>query len=86
MKRFYFKKLKGKVNPNPRRFTLDIYERYLTEEDKVHVIHCLNRVDFNKTLNFLKMHIFLNISTDDKELLIYMPKSYILMVESVPDV
>ena len=86
MKNFYFKRLKGKVNPNPHKITLGIKEERLTEEDRSYVIHCINRIEFNKTLNFLKTHIFLNISTDDKELLIYMPKSYILMVESVSDI
>ena len=83
MKEFYFKKIKGKINPSPNKFTLLIKENNIREDQHSFTIVCPDILDYKRTLVFLRQYIFLHLDFDNKKREIYMPKSYILCMKTV---
>lgn len=83
MKQIYFKKIKGHINPSPSKFCLNCEDRIVKEDDKTVIIKCEGFLEYKRFLIFLKQYIFMQIDSDDKELEIYMPKSYILCIKHV---
>jgi hypothetical protein len=83
MKEIYFKRLKGRINPSPRKFALLLEDECVTESNRVVTVHCTKLFEYRKLRNFVKQYIFLQIDCDDKKMEIYMPKSYILCIKTV---
>ena len=81
MKVFYFKKIKGKINPNPLDLSLSVESKLVTQNHNgSYSIKCGSLLDYTKTLNFLRRYIFLGMEEDYKTFKIYSPQGYILTV------
>ena len=85
MKEIYFKKIKGRVNPSPKEFTLLIEEKNIQEDKNSFTVICNGFLEYKRTLIFLKRYIFMQLDSDDRKMEIYMPKSYILCIKTVRD-
>ena len=83
MKKIYFKKIKGRVNPSPNEFTLLIEEDNIREDKNAFTIAYTNFLEYKRMLIFLKRYIFMQLDSDDRKMEIYMPKSYILCIKTV---
>ena len=81
MKVFYFKKIKGKVNPNPLDLSLSVESKLVTKNHNgSYSIKCNNLLEYKKALNFFRRYIFLGTEEDYETFKIYIPKGYILTV------
>ena len=81
MKVFYFKKIKGKVNPNPLDLSLSVESKFVTKNlNGSYSIKCNNLLEYKKALNFFRRYIFLGMEEDYETFKIYIPKGYILTV------
>ena len=81
MKVFYFKKIKGKVNPNPLDLSLSVESKLVTKHlNGSYSIKCNNLLEYKKALNFFRRYIFLGMEEDYETFKIYIPKGYILTV------
>ena len=81
MKVFYFKKIKGKVNPNPLDLSLSVESKLVTKNHNgSYSIKCNNLLEYKKATNFLRRYIFLRMEEDYETFIIYIPKGYILTV------
>lgn len=81
MKVFYFKKIKGKVNPNPLDLSLSVESKFVTKNHNgSYSIKCNNLLEYKKALYFLRRYIFLGMEEDYETFKIYIPKGYILTV------
>ena len=81
MKVFYFKKIKGKVNPNPLDLLLSVESKLVTKNHNgSYSIKCNNLLEYKKALNFFRRYIFLGMEEDYETFKIYIPKGYILTV------
>ena len=81
MKVFYFKKIKGKINPHPLDLSLSVESKLVTQNrNGSYSIKCGNLLEYKKTLSFLRRYIFLGMEEDYKTFKIYIPKGYILTV------
>lgn len=83
MKEIYFKKIKGRVNPSPAKFTLLIEENNIRENKNAFIIVCTSFLEYKRMLIFLKRYVFMQLDSNDKKMEIYMPKSYILSIKTV---
>lgn len=83
MKEIYFKKIKGRVNPSPKEFTLLIEEKNIREDKNSFTVVCNGFLEYKRTLIFPKRYIFMQLDSDDRKMEIYMPKSYILCMKTV---
>lgn len=83
MKEIYFKKIKGRVNPSPKEFTLLIEEKNIREDKNSFTVICNGFLEYKRTLIFLKRYIFMQLDSNDSKMEIYMPKSYILCMKTV---
>ena len=82
MKEIYFKKIKGRVNHSPNEFTLLIKENNIREDKNSFTVVCTNFLEYKRMLIFLKRYVFMQLDSNDKKLEIYMPKGYILRIET----
>lgn len=82
MKEIFFKKIKGRVNLSPAKFTLLIEEKNIREDKNAFTIVCTTFLEYKRMLIFLKRYVFMQLDSDDKKLEIYMPKGYILRIET----
>ena len=81
MKVFYFKKIKGKVNPNRLDLSLSVESKLVTKNHNgSYSIKCNNLLEYKKALNFFRRYIFLGMEEDYETFKIYIPKGYILTV------
>lgn len=81
MKVFYFKKIKGKINPHPLDLSLSVESKLVTQNHNgSYSIKCGSLLEYKKTLNFLRRYIFLGMEEDYETFIIYIPKGYILTV------
>lgn len=81
MKVFYFKKIKGKINPNPLDLSLSVESKLVTKNlNGSYSIKCNNLLEYKKATNFLRRYIFLGMEEDYETFIIYIPKGYILTV------
>ena len=81
MKVFYFRKIKGKINPNPLDLSLSVESKLVTKNlNGSYSIKCNNLLEYKKALNFFRRYIFLRTEEDYETFKIYIPKGYILTV------
>ena len=81
MKVFYFKKIKGKINPHPLDLSLSVESKLVTQNrNGSYSIKCGSLLEYKKTLSFLRRYIFLGMEEDYETFIIYIPKGYILTV------
>lgn len=81
MKVFYFRKIKGKINPNPLDLSLSVESKSVTKNlNGSYSIKCNNLLEYKKALNFFRRYIFLGTEEDYETFKIYIPKGYILTV------
>jgi len=81
MKRIYFKKLKGKINPNPYNMSMDIYDNCLIQnKDGSYEIKCDNIFDFKEVSGFFRRYILMTTECDEVNLTVHVPAGYILSV------
>ena len=83
MKEIYFKKIKGRVNSSPNKFTLLIEENNIREDKNSFTVVYTNFLEYKRMLIFLKQYVFMQLDFNDKKMEIYMPKSYILRIKTV---
>lgn len=81
MKVFYFKKIKGKINPNPLDLPLSVESKLVIKNlNGSYSIKFNNLLEYKKALNFFRRYIFLGMEEDYETFKIYIPKGYILTV------
>ena len=81
MKRIYFKRLKGKPNPDPYNMCMDIYDNCLVRnQDGSYEVICQNKVGFKEISGFFRRYILMTTECDEVNLTVHIPAGYILSV------